>query len=155
MLLRSSWLQLSQFNLQSAAALSRDANTLVLTLIPPLALQVLDLDSLQWSEVPTFGNEPCPRKGSSMVASENGRKMYVFGGSDGVRTMSDVYVLEVERFTWSVVGITGGVPESREGHSAVMVSSFMVVSGGVSLLPDGLKKRISDTWALHLIKCGP
>jgi hypothetical protein len=90
-----------------------------------------------------------------MVASENGRKMYIFGGSDGVRSMNDVYVLEVERFTWSVVGITGGVPESREGHTAIMASSFMVVSGGMSLLPDGLKKRTSDTWALHLGKYAP
>ena len=90
-----------------------------------------------------------------MVASENGRRLYVYGGSDGNRSLGDVYVLEAERFQWSLVSVIGPLPPAREGHTAVMLSSYMVVTGGMSRQPDKTKKRTSSTWILHLVKCVP
>jgi hypothetical protein len=104
-------------------------------------------------QVPTFGVVPSPRKGASAVASENGRKMYLFGGHDGTKTLSDVHVLEMERFSWSALGMLGTAPEGREGAAVSLLGSCLIVVGGTALLPDGSRKPVTDAWVAHLVKC--
>jgi hypothetical protein len=116
-------------------------------------LWVLDLDTLTWSQVPTFGVLPSARKGATLVASENGRKMYLFGGHDGSATLNDIHVLEVERFSWAVLGMIGQAPEGREAAAASVIGSLIVIAGGRSLLEDGTCKVANDFWVAHLVKC--
>lgn len=49
------------------------------------------------------------RAGATLCATEDGRRLYVFGGHDGVRLLSCVYYLDTERSTWSNVAPTGAL----------------------------------------------
>ena len=146
-------------------------------------LWVLDLDSLTWAQVralppfqhasrgwrrvgqpaaarmvqvPTFGVVPSARKGASAVASENGRKIYLFGGRDeSGRTLADVHVLDMERFSWAAIGMLGAAPEGREGAAVSLLGSFMIVVGGTALLEGGARKPVTDAWVAHLVKYAP
>lgn len=44
---------------------------------------VLDLEAQQWHQLLCDGHPPSGRRGATMVASEDGRRMYLFGGWDG------------------------------------------------------------------------
>jgi hypothetical protein len=103
-------------------------------------------------QVPTFGVVPSPRKGASAVASENGRKVYLFGGHDGAKTLSDVHVLEMERFSWAALGMLGATPEGREGAAVSLLGSCMIVAGGTALTPDGSRRPLADAWVVHLVR---
>lgn len=40
-----------------------------------------------------------------MACTEDGRRLYVFGGSDGLRVLNDVHYLDLEKLTWSPVPV--------------------------------------------------
>jgi hypothetical protein len=82
--------------------------------------------------------------------------MYLFGGHDGAQTLADVHALEVERFSWSLLGMLGAAPEGREGASVGTThGELLVVAGGRSAAADGGWKVQTDVWAAHLVKCAP
>lgn len=123
--------------------------------VPWLTATVDACQSLQQptcAQVPTFGVVPSPRKGASLVVTENGRKMYIFGGHDGTSTLNDIHVLEVERFSWALVGMLGSAPAGRENASASIIGGLLVVAGGRQLLADGGWKVATDAWVAHLAK---
>lgn len=68
-----------------------------------------------------------------MCATEEGRRLYIFGGHDGSKLLNDVYYLEVERLMWSPVSAAGTAPEPREGHTASILGKYMLISGGCGL----------------------
>ena len=104
-------------------------------------------------QVPTFGAVPSPRKGASLIVSDNGRRMYLFGGHDGTATLNDVHVLEVERFSWSLMGMLGTAPAGREAASMGIAGNLLVVAGGRALQADGGWRVCTDVWVAHLAKC--
>eukprot|EP00878_Enallax_costatus_P041461 GHUV01048247.1.p1 GENE.GHUV01048247.1~~GHUV01048247.1.p1 ORF type:complete len:624 (+),score=179.30 GHUV01048247.1:665-2536(+) len=93
-------------------------------------LWCLDLDNMQWTHCTCYGYTPTPRKGASLCATEDGRRLYLFGGHTGQRLVNDCYYLEVERLMWSQIHPTGTAPEPRENHVAATLGKHMFVAGG-------------------------
>lgn len=107
-----------------------------------------DQDSCSWTQVSCYGNQPSPRQGTSACASEDGRRIYVFGGNDGTKVLNDVFFLDLERLQWTYVPVHIGVqPEPREGHSSFITSKYMIISGGCT---QGGTKRLADVQVLDL-----
>ena len=46
---------------------------------------------------------PSGRMGASLSASEDGRRLWLFGGNAGSGSLNDLYCLELETRTWSQV----------------------------------------------------
>lgn len=46
--------------------------------------------------------------GASICATEDGRRLYVFGGNDGTKVLNDVNFLELEKLQWSVLPVHVG-----------------------------------------------
>ncbi|GBF88822.1 hypothetical protein Rsub_01723 [Raphidocelis subcapitata] len=94
-------------------------------------LWVLDLDASAWTQLAPLGAPPCARKGATLCATDDGRRLYLFGGHDGAGPLSDLHYLDAERLAWSAVAAAGAAaPEAREGHAAAVVGKYMLVSGG-------------------------
>lgn len=69
----------------------------------------------------------------------------MFGGFDGQRCLNDVYVLEMERLTWSYININSAPPEARMRHSATAIGNYMIISGGMTTTGKGDRKGLYDT----------
>ena len=46
---------------------------------------------------------PSARMGGSLSSSEDGRRLWLFGGNTGAGSVNDLYCLELETRTWSQV----------------------------------------------------
>ncbi|KAI8462642.1 MAG: hypothetical protein J3K34DRAFT_499216 [Monoraphidium minutum] len=91
----------------------------------------LDLDSMTWAQHAPAGAAPAPRKGATLCATDDGRRLYLFGGHDGEQLLADVHYLDVERMAWSAVAPTRTAPEPREGHTAAILGGrYMLIAGG-------------------------
>jgi len=111
-------------------------------------LWIFDQDSVNWTYVTCFGSPPCPRRGASISATEDGRRLYVFGGNDGSRALNDVYFLELEKLQWSPLPVHIGIqPEAREDHVACITSKYLIISGGCT---QGGTRRLGDVQVLDL-----
>lgn len=54
----------------------------------------------------------------------------VFGGWNGKRGLSDVYVLDTSTWTWSKPSVTGSGPSERNNHATFVLGDKMYVHGG-------------------------
>lgn len=104
---------------------------------------MLDTEIWQWSELSSYGDLPCSRDFASASAIGN-RKIVMYGGSDGKKWLSDVYILDTISLEWTELSISGPVPPSRCGHTVTMVEKRLLVYGG-----RGAGGQImGDLWAL-------
>ncbi|GAX74227.1 hypothetical protein CEUSTIGMA_g1676.t1 [Chlamydomonas eustigma] len=111
-------------------------------------LWIFDQDSNSWMHVNCYGILPSARHGASICASEDGRRLYLFGGNDGSKALNDVHYLDLEKLHWNAVPVhVGAQPEPREGHAAFVTSKYMVISGGCA---QGGTKRLADVQVLDL-----
>jgi tRNA wybutosine-synthesizing protein 3 len=62
-------------------------------------------------------------QGASICASEDGRRMYLFGGNDGSKALNDVYYLDLEKLHWNSVQVHVSLPQ-RTDHSSPPVLGF-------------------------------
>lgn len=76
---------------------------------------------------PCSTNRPA---GASLCATEDGRRLYLFGGHDGNGPLNDCHYLEVEQLLWNSTEPAGTPPEPREGHMAAVLGRYLLVSGG-------------------------
>ncbi|KAL8171676.1 hypothetical protein V2J09_023480 [Rumex salicifolius] len=90
---------------------------------------VLDTDIWQWSELTSFGDLPSPRDFAAAAPIGN-QKIVMYGGRDGKKWLSDVYVLDTISLEWMELSISGSVPPPRCGHTATMVEKRLLVFGG-------------------------
>ncbi|KAH9704416.1 Galactose oxidase/kelch repeat superfamily protein [Citrus sinensis] len=104
---------------------------------------VLDTDIWQWSELTSFGDLPSPRDFAAASAIGN-RKIVMYGGWDGKKWLSDVYVLDTISLEWMQLPVTGSVPPPRCGHTATMVEKRLLIYGGRG----GGGPIMGDLWAL-------
>ncbi|ONK57169.1 uncharacterized protein A4U43_C10F17310 [Asparagus officinalis] len=104
---------------------------------------MLDTDIWQWSELTTYGDLPTPREFAAASAIEN-RKIIMYGGWDGKKWLSDVYVLDTMSLEWMELSITGSAPPPRCGHTATMVEKRLLIFGGRG----GSGPIMGDLWAL-------
>ncbi|KAF3445193.1 hypothetical protein FNV43_RR14887 [Rhamnella rubrinervis] len=104
---------------------------------------VLDTDIWQWSELTSFGDLPSPRDFAAASAIGN-RKIVMYGGWDGKKWLSDVYVMDTISLEWMELPVTGSPPPPRCGHTATMVEKRLLVYGGRG----GGGPIMGDLWAL-------
>ncbi|KAF9276557.1 hypothetical protein BGZ74_003597, partial [Mortierella antarctica] len=72
----------------------------------------------------TSGDVPSARLDHCMVATEDGSKIVVFGGTDGVTFNKDIYILDLEKAKWKR-GTDSGTPRTRMAcglHSAQFIA---------------------------------
>ncbi|XP_031384238.1 protein GLUTELIN PRECURSOR ACCUMULATION 3 isoform X2 [Punica granatum] len=104
---------------------------------------VLDTDIWQWTELTSFGDLPSPRDFAAAAAIGN-QKIVMYGGWDGKKWLSDVYVLDTISLEWTELSVTGSLPPPRCGHTATMVEKRLLVYGGRG----GGGPIMGDLWAL-------
>lgn len=89
--------------------------------------------------------EPLPRYGHSAVVTESwkdhGDVMVIFGGTDGSRVFSDMWIYVFRSGLWCKIELTGSSEQASEtlpqrfAHSAVIVGRSMFVYGGCGEVP--------------------
>lgn len=104
---------------------------------------MLDTDIWQWSELTSYGDLPSPREFAAASAIGN-RKIVMYGGWDGKKWLSDVYILDTISLEWTELSISGSVPPPRCGHTATMVEKRLLIFGGRG----GGGPIMGDLWAL-------
>uniref|UniRef100_A0A4W5QMX6 F-box protein 42 n=1 Tax=Hucho hucho TaxID=62062 RepID=A0A4W5QMX6_9TELE len=94
--------------------------------------------------VTTHGPPPMAGHSSSVIGST----MVVFGGSLGARQMSnEVWVLDLEQWSWSKPTISGPSPHPRGGQSQIVVgNATLLILGGCG----GPNALLKDAWLLHM-----
>mmetsp|Transcript_48583 Transcript_48583/g.92931 ORF Transcript_48583/g.92931 Transcript_48583/m.92931 type:complete len:641 (+) Transcript_48583:158-2080(+) len=108
-------------------------------------LLVLDVELMKWATVTPNGvSVPTPRRSHSLSSTEDGRKMWMFGGFDGQQVLNDLWAYDVERRTWVMPIVTGMPPPPREMHVSTFVNKYLIVAGGI----DGAR-RYNDIFVLN------
>uniref|UniRef100_A0A8C7FK61 F-box protein 42 n=1 Tax=Oncorhynchus kisutch TaxID=8019 RepID=A0A8C7FK61_ONCKI len=94
--------------------------------------------------VTTQGPLPMAGHSSSVIGSD----MVVFGGSLGARQMSnEVWVLDLEQWSWSKPTISGPSPHPRGGQSQIVIDNkTLLILGGCG----GPNALLKDAWLLHM-----
>ncbi|KAK9075121.1 hypothetical protein SSX86_003440 [Deinandra increscens subsp. villosa] len=100
-------------------------------------------DIWQWSELTSFGDLPSPRDFAAASAIGN-QKIVMYGGWDGKKWLSDVFVLDTMSLEWTELAVSGTLPPPRCGHTATMVEKRLLVYGGRG----GGGPIMGDLWAL-------
>ena len=85
-----------------------------------------------WHQLSTTGGPPARRAAHTAIYDPAGDRMIVFGGSDFVTFMNDVWSLDLATNTWQLVPTSGDVIPVRYGHSATYDPERrqMIVFGG-------------------------
>lgn len=104
---------------------------------------MLDTDTWEWVELSGYGDLPPPRDFAAGASVGNG-KLVIYGGWDGTKWLSDVYVLDTISLEWRLLPLSGPSPAPRCGHSATMVEKRMLIFGGRG----GGGPIMGDLWAL-------
>ncbi|KAJ5094525.1 hypothetical protein N7456_010386 [Penicillium angulare] len=77
---------------------------------------------------PPEGQIPPARTNHSMVSYND--KLYLFGGTNGVRWFNDVWAYDPRAGSWTEMDCVGFIPTPREGHASALVNDVMYVFGG-------------------------
>uniref|UniRef100_A0A0D6QRX5 Uncharacterized protein n=1 Tax=Araucaria cunninghamii TaxID=56994 RepID=A0A0D6QRX5_ARACU len=104
---------------------------------------MLDTDIWQWTELSSYGDLP-PARDFAAGAAVGNRKLVMYGGWDGTKWLSDVYVLDTMSLEWIQLPIMGSSPPPRCGHTATMVEKRLLIFGGRG----GGGPIMGDLWAL-------
>ena len=103
-----------------------------------------------WTIVPVVGPTPGRRYGHTICFVKP--HLLIFGGNTGSESVSDVWMLNVERgpFSWVKLEIKGEVPPVRVYHSAAVCMTgyamgMMVIFGGRT----ADQSALNDTWGLR------
>ena len=123
-----------------------DENTLYLN-----DLHRLDTQSLTWSRPVAAGTAPIEREGHT--AATFGTSIFIFGGTwvdddDNSIYLNDLYTLQADVAAWAHPVASGKPPIPREGHTASVVGSNMVVFGGAGLDAEDRSINLND---LHML----
>ncbi|XP_020637696.3 F-box only protein 42 [Pogona vitticeps] len=102
--------------------------------------------SKNWWNCVVTTHGPPPMAGHSSCVVQD--KMVVFGGSLGSRQMSnDVWVLDLEHWSWSKPTLSGPSPHPRGGQSQIVIDDETILILGGCGGPNALFK---DAWLLHM-----
>ncbi len=95
-----------------------------------------DVISAQWSIVPAHGTTPTARAGHSATYHANSRRIFVFGGENGVKQFNEMFAFDTIQLTWSKLAPNGLSPTARHGHaSAVIGDKWYIFGGNVFSIP--------------------
>lgn len=104
-------------------------------------LVAFDLNQLQnpsnkWEHLVQNSHEGGPPEGQIPPARTNhtivgfNDKLYLFGGTNGVKWFNDVWSYDPRANAWTEMDCVGFIPTAREGHAAALVNDVMYVFGG-------------------------
>lgn len=108
-------------------------------------------EELEWYYPRVSGDPPGARGYHSTAASEDGSKLYVFGGISATGACNTLAVLDLASWEWSRPPTHGTPPSPRCGHSSVVYRNRLWVVGGGSgrdLLRSG--RDLGDVHCLDL-----
>ncbi|KAI9790157.1 MAG: Negative regulator of mitotic exit [Peltula sp. TS41687] len=77
---------------------------------------------------PRSGRTPSLRSNHTMIDYED--KMYLFGGTDGLKCFNDIWSYEPSSNKWTQLSSVTQLPLPREGHTAALVDDMMYIFGG-------------------------
>jgi len=86
-------------------------------------VSILDTETMTWDKIGLRGTKagiPTPMRGSSAVLM--GRKIFVFGGLDDKRSKADLWELNIDTLTWSLIDLPS-VPKERYAHACTVISN--------------------------------
>lgn len=100
-----------------------------------------DLNQLQnpsnkWEQLIQNSHEGGPPEGQIPPARTNhtivsfNEKLYLFGGTNGVKWFNDVWAFDPRANAWTEFDCVGFIPTPREGHASALVNDVMYVFGG-------------------------
>ena len=118
---------------------------------------------LEWKDILTSGQDPPPRYSHTMTYSEEQNTLVVFGGRcdfAGKKTnfqqiLNDIWILFIENLTWYKAHISGSVPRERFSHAACIVTTTLLIVGGINaenFLPADLYSLEMDPYHQKRIK---
>ncbi|KAG2257101.1 hypothetical protein Bca52824_076395 [Brassica carinata] len=81
-----------------------------------------------WTQPMISGTPPPPRDSHSCTTVCD--NLVVFGGTDGIKSLNDLYILDTSSHTWKCQSVRGEGPAPREGHTATLVGKRLFVFGG-------------------------
>lgn len=96
-------------------------------------LHILETDTLTWYVPKAGGEPPLPRFGHSSTlvesAADQSRKIYIFGGHDGRRSLSDLHLFDTESMAWTKAVVSGRAPLAGSRHTATLVGDRLYIFG--------------------------
>lgn len=101
---------------------------------------------MAWDTLATTGLGPGPRDSHSAVLV--GKRMIVFGGTNGSKKVNDLHILDLESKEWMQPDCKGAAPSPRESHTATLVGKDkLVIFGGSG---EGEANYLNDLHVLDL-----
>jgi len=97
-------------------------------------LVIFNLVSMAWESKDVRGKKPRSRFMHSAELSDG--KLFVYGGSDGTKSLSDVNVLDVTTMLWSQPQVSGSIPPGLQAHSCTLVGDRLFLVGGMTVSSD-------------------
>ena len=91
-------------------------------------LFVLNLDTKEWKQLQTSGQNPGPCNMHSADVLEH--LIYIFRGGDGKDYLNDLHCIDTETKEWRLVQAKGKVPEPRANHCSSLVNRKIYIFGG-------------------------
>lgn len=86
-------------------------------------LHILETDNATWYIPKVGGEPPPPRFGHTATlvdsALDQSRKLYIFGGHDGRKSLSDLYLFDTDSMSWSRVSYSHHLPADASGPTLV------------------------------------
>ena len=104
---------------------------------PPLStVEIFDLVTEQWQQMPTTGEAPTGHMGALCAAV--GTYIYHFGGRDGSNYYNSIHCLEISKLMWIAVPLANNqeTPMLKSGAGMIVYSNNLIVAGGYGLLPE-------------------
>lgn len=111
-------------------------------------IHIYDLDTSTWSDCK--GNGTMPSERNAQTAAAIGRKIYIFGGRQGITmgegSLNDLHEFDTDTNNWREIQSNDVVPEARSYHAMVAHGDKLYVFGGC-----GAKGRMNDLHSFDVI----
>ena len=104
--------------------------------LPLSTVEIFDLVTEQWQQIPTTGEAPPGHMNASCVAVAT--YIYHFGGRDGSNYYNSVHCLEISKLMWILVPLANNqdTPMLKSSAAMIVYSDNLIVAGGYGLLPE-------------------
>jgi N-acetylneuraminic acid mutarotase len=85
-----------------------------------------------WKQLPQNGDIPLARSSHQIVASPDGKQLFIFGGEHAPRKPIDnkVHSYNIETGDWKVLDTTGDIPCPRQAATMAIVGGTLYLFGG-------------------------
>ena len=103
---------------------------------PPLSMvEILDLVTEKWQQIPTSGEAPPGHISASCAAI--GTYLFHFGGQNRYKFYNNIHCLEINKLMWRATPADNRreAPMPKSGAGMVIYDNTLVVSGGLGYLP--------------------